>query len=240
MKQKYADYLIQKTREDYDKIAGDFDRTRSYIWEDLARFTGYALEGGRVLDFGCGNGRLMEIFNGKNIKYIGIDSSPALIEIAKRKYQKEIADGRAEFLVSDALELPFADAGFDAVYSIASFHHIPSVAKREELSGEFRRILKPNGKLIITVWNLWQKKYLNLILKYTFKKLISQSKMDFKDILVPWKNQKGDIISQRYYHAFTPRELRKIVFGAGFATVDKGFFGGAKNNLNIYLTAEKR
>ena len=170
MKEEYADYLIQKTKEDYDKIAGDFDRTRSYIWNELRRFAGFAKDGDKILDFGCGNGRLLETFHEKNVKYIGADFSLNLINLARNKYKAEVDAGKAEFVKLDELKLPFPDQSFDVIYSIAVLHHIPSVKKREELLAEFSRILKPNGKIIITTWNLWQRKYLNLILKHTIKK----------------------------------------------------------------------
>ena len=239
MDKQYAEYLIKKTKEDYDKIAGDFDRTRSYIWSELNRFAGFTKNGDKILDFGCGNGRLLEVFREKNAKYIGADFSLNLINLARNKYKAEVDAGKADFIKLDGLKLPFPDRSFDAIYSIAVLHHIPSVQKREELLAEFSRILKPNGKIIITVWNLWQRKYLNLILKHTIKKIFGQSKADFKDILVPWKNASGKSSADRYYHCFTQLELKQIIKRAGFCILENGFFGGAKGKFNIYVIAEK-
>lgn len=239
MKEEYANYLIQKTREDYDKISGDFDRTRSYVWSELKRFADFAKDGDKVLDFGCGNGRLLEIFREKNVKYVGADFSLNLINLARNKYKMEIDAGKAEFIKLDELKLPFPDRSFDVIYSVAVLHHIPSVRKREELLAEFSRILKPNGKIIITAWNLWQWKYLNLVFKYTIKKIFGQSKTDFKDILVPWKDASGKSSADRYYHCFTQRELKQIVKRAKFNILESGFFGGAKGKFNIYVIAEK-
>jgi hypothetical protein len=58
--------------------------------------------------------------------------------------------------------------------------------------------------------------------------------MDFGDILFDWKNSRGENISQRYYHAFTKRELRNIIKKAGLE-VDK-LYGDGKN---YYVIAKK-
>src|SRR3989338_9736178 len=76
MDKDYADYLVKKTQEDYNTIAEDFDRTRGRLWEGMERFAAAVDDGDAVLDFGCGNGRLLELFEGKTVDYTGIDQSP--------------------------------------------------------------------------------------------------------------------------------------------------------------------
>jgi len=85
MDKNYAQYLLYKTRENYDLIAEPFSGTRQFIWEDLKPLAEYVKDGDKVLDVGCGNGRLLELFQGKNADYIGVDSSEELIKIAKNK-----------------------------------------------------------------------------------------------------------------------------------------------------------
>lgn len=234
MKEEYANYLIQKTKEDYDKIAYDFDRTRAYLWDDLRQFTSYVKEGDSVLDFGCGNGRLFELFRDiKNIRYAGVDQSEKLIDLARAKYPA------GEFLCVEGFRLPFPDSSFDAVFAVAVLHHIPSAKKRKKLLAEFRRVLKPGGTLIITVWNLWQKKYRSLILKYTIGKIVGQSELDFGDVLVPWLNERGEKIAERYYHAFTAHSLNQVIQNGGFVIHKTGYFGGAAKKFNIYVIARK-
>lgn len=241
MKQNYADYLIQKNKDAYDTISEHFNETRAFLWEGLSDFAKYSKDGECVLDFGCGNGRLIEIFKGKKIDYTGLDISKNLIEITKKKYQDNFPEAiqKAEFLQTDGFSIPFPDGYFDNIYSIAVLHHIPSVQFRSDLLKEFKRVLKPQGKIILTVWNLWQGSSKELIFKYAIKKIIGQSKMDFKDIFVPWKNQSGEILAERYYRAFTMAELKKIVARAGFNIVDFGYFGGKNKKFNLYIVAQK-
>ena len=229
---KYAKYLLEKTRQDYNIIAQHFSKTRNFVWEELKSLSQYSFTGERVLDLGCGNGRLLEIFKDISVDYIGVDSSEKLIEIAKRKYPK------AKFQKGDALNLPFPANYFDKIYSIAVFHHIPSVKFRLRFLREAKRVLKPEGLLILTVWNLWQQKFLKYHLKFFFLKLIKKSKLDFKDIFYPWKNQAGEVVVQRYVHVFSKRELKKLVKKSGFKTKDIWLWGKAQRS-NILLIAEK-
>ena len=195
----------------------------------------YTTSGDNILDVGCGNGRFYDVLKSKNIKYSGIDNSEELIKIAKDKFSE------ANFEVADILKIPFTDNSFDKVYCIAVLHHIPSNELRIEALKELKRVLKPGGLLILTAWNLWQTRiswrqvFNNLILK-VFKK----TQLDPKDILIPWKNQSGQVLTQRYIHAFTKAEISKLATRVGLKIKKTGttFRPDLKDN-NIYLIAQK-
>lgn len=241
MEKEYAKYLLGKTKDDYSLIADDFSRTRSFVWEELKPLAQYIIPGEKILDLGCGNGRLLQIFKGMNIEYFGVDNSEKLIEIAKEKYPEN------KFQVADALNLPFPENFFDKIYSIAVLHHIPSEEFKLQFLKEAKRVLKPGGFLILTVWNLWQRKTAwKLLIKATILKLLGRSKLDLKDIFYPWKNSNKKIISQRYFHLFTKRELKKIFKEIGFkikeiGTLEKIRASEKKREkwTNIYLIVEK-
>ena len=230
MKKEYAKYLLKKGRYDYNSIAHHFAITRNKNWEELRELFKDISDNDKILDLGCGNGRLLEVL--KNIDYIGVDSSEKLIEIAQKKYPQ------ADFQVADALNLPFPDNYFDKVYSIAVLHHIPSKKYHLQFLKEAKRVLKPDGILVITVWNLWQKKFWKLILKYTFLKLTSQSKLDFKDIFYPWKNQKSKTEVLRYFHCFTKKELIDLAKKIDFKIKKIGNLKH-RNRSNLCLIAQK-
>src|SRR3989344_3970637 len=119
MNKEYAQYLLKKTIQDYNLIAEDYARTRSFIPDDIKSLGEYITSGDKVLDSGCANGRLFEIAGPKGADFYGIDPSEKLIEIAKKKYPE------AKFQVASGLALPFPDNYFDKVYSISVIHHIP-------------------------------------------------------------------------------------------------------------------
>lgn len=225
MDKDYAQYLLNKTKTDYNLIAEDFSRTRSKAWEELNFLFSNTKE--RVLDLGCGNGRYYELLN--QTDYTGVDFSEKLIGLARKKYPE------ADFRTADSLNLLFGDNSFDKVYSIAVFHHIPSKELRIQFLKETQRILRPKGKLVLTVWKFHNKETHLLLLKYTILKIIGKSKLDFKDILEPWADK-----TERYYHWFSKRELSKIVRKTGFKIQEIGVIKNKiGNRQNIYLVAEK-
>ena len=229
MKKKYAENLLKKTKQDYNEIAQEFSATRWQVWKGIEfLFNDYVMPGDKVLDLGCGNGRFFELLKDKDVNYIGVDFSEKLIEIAKEKYPK------IKFQVADALNLPFPNNYFDKIYSIAVLHHIPSQEFRMQFLKEVRRILKPNGFLILTVWKPESKKNLNLFLRDTGLKLIG--KLEKGDTFRPWGNKDAE----RYFHYFSEKELVNLAERAMFKIIKQGITANERGNRkNIYLIAKK-
>ncbi|MDP2664322.1 MAG: methyltransferase domain-containing protein [bacterium] len=229
MNPKYADYLMAKTRQDYNLIAGDFSRTRNRVWEELEFLGKYVCDNEKILDVGCGNGRLYELFKERTIDYYGVDFSEELVGIAGKRYPQ------FKFQVADALNLPFPDNFFDKVFGVAIFHHIPSKELRMRFLKEMKRVLKPEGRLIMTVWKFHETRDLLLIFKSTILKLLGLSKLDFGDILEPWGKK-----IKRYYHCFSRRELRGAMTGAGFKIKELGVLKNKRGNRqNVCVIAKK-
>lgn len=225
MERDCAQYLLKKTAEDYDQIAQDYAKTRNFTW-DIQCLAKYADAGEKVLDLGCGSGRLLGMLKDKRINYIGFDASEKLIEIAKKNYPE------ADFRTGDALSLPFPADFFDKIFSIRVLPHIPSKEFQHRFLKEAQRILKPGGLLILTAWNGYNLKnmkgFLPMVKNY-FLKLIGKSKLDFGDALIPWDKK-----ILRYYHFFTKRELGNLAKEGGFR-VKKIWF----TPFDLYLIARK-
>ena len=122
----------KQIREDvskfYDDIALQFSRTRKNWWDSLNFVKKYIKNKNHLLDFGCGNGRLLEFIYNENLdlKYEGVDISKELVEIAQNHYRKEQFS-----VIKDEGETSFKKAQFEVVISIAVFHHFtPVMAQR--------------------------------------------------------------------------------------------------------------
>ncbi|MEA3463726.1 MAG: class I SAM-dependent methyltransferase [Patescibacteria group bacterium] len=205
--------LLNLVKRNYKEIAENFSETRKkYLWPELIKLTQNVKNGDKVLDVGCGNGRLLQAFLNKRISYVGMDSSEKLIDLAQQKNWK-LEVGSWKFIKGDILELDEINkTGFDHVFCIAALHQIPGKDLQIQALKQLKNKVKPDGKIIITVWNLWsQKKFRKLIWKFVLLKLIGKNKIDYGDILFDWKDSQGERVSQRYYHAFTKSELKKIV-----------------------------
>ncbi|MEA3453110.1 MAG: class I SAM-dependent methyltransferase [Patescibacteria group bacterium] len=232
MKQKYAKYLLEKNRNDYNEIAETFNRTRDWIPPDFNFLKQYINKGEKILDIGCGNGRFSEIVKDR-ADYYGVDVSERLIKIAKEKYPAR------QFLVNDPLVLPFEENSFDKVFCLAVLHHIPSRKLRKDFLKEIKRVLKPRGKLILTVWDLNdQPKAKQLLFKYTLLKLMGKSKIDYRDIFYPWKNSKGEVLIERYVRVFSKKGLKKLIKKADFIIREIGIVKRSKKGKNIFLIAQ--
>jgi len=239
MNEQYVKFLLNKTRKNYNLIAKDYSRTRGKMWEELKFLKEYATNKDKILDLGCGNGRLYELFEEMPVDYYGIDISEKLIEIAKSRYPN------TKFQVADALNLPFPDNFFNKIFSIAVFHHIPSEKFRLQFLKEAKRVLKPEGLLILTVWNIYQRKTAwKQIVKNVFLSTFALSKLDFGDVFIPWKNQSGKTVINRYFHHFSKRELKALAKKAGFEVKEIKIMEKITRNLpnkrsNILLIVEK-
>jgi len=228
MDRKYARGILKETEENYNLVAEQFSKTRFNVWEEMKFLIDYAKENDKVLDLGCGNGRLYPLLRQKGAEYHGVDFSSKLIEIAMNKYKE------ADFRVANALNLPFSSGFFNIVYSFAVFHHIPSKGLRIESLKEARRVLKEKGLLILTVWNLFPQKGIKMnILKNFFKKLFFLSELDQRDFYFSFFGT-----AKRYIHLFTKRELRMLLIESGFKVKETGVIKRNKES-NFYIVAEK-
>jgi SAM-dependent methyltransferase len=99
-----------------------------------------------VLEIGCGRGDLWKrnfehIPSGWTIKLT--DFSPGMLDDCKHHLGEEAAS-RFEFRAVDAQAIPYPDGEFDMLIADFMLYHVPN---REEAIREFRRVLKPSGKL---------------------------------------------------------------------------------------------
>jgi len=249
MNQETAQKILEQTRVGYDQIAEHFSVTRVWSWKVMDNFFSYLKEGNQVLDIGCGNGRLYRAIKDKNIEYTGIDSSEKLIELAKKNFQFSITNFQSNsqlpiFQVADVLALPFQNEEFDHVFVMAVLPHIPSQDLQTRALENVYRVLKPGGYLFITCWNLWQPKIFWKNLKNRIKNLNLYHNLGWQDFLITWKNSQREILSQRFYHVFTKKELKKLLEKAGFKIEQiyyeyKGEESNWLKSFNLVVIAKK-
>ena len=169
----------------YNRIAERFNKTRGYTWSWIKEFIETLSKGSTVYDIGCGSGRNMQY---ADINFIGVDNCNNLLNICVNK--------GLNVLNSDMCVLPFQNESSDAIISIASFHHLSTTERRVTALKEIYRVLKPNGKLLLSVWSKQQPKKT----RRTFEK--------YGDTMVKW-DQYGDIF-ERYYYIFKVSELQSL------------------------------
>ncbi len=98
-----------------------------------------------VLDVACGPGIVACEFAKVTQHVTGIDVTPAMIDVAKKR-QFELGLSNTSWKLGNAENLPFANDTFDVVTARYSFHHLltPSVALQEMI-----RVCKPGGRVLV-------------------------------------------------------------------------------------------
>lgn len=101
--------------------------------------------GERIIDIGCGFGRLANCYLPRFKQAILLDGSITLLKQAREKI-----NDRAFYVVADANNLPFKPACFDCVLLMRVFHHIPN---SQALLAELTRVICKNGTLVFNYCN---------------------------------------------------------------------------------------
>jgi SAM-dependent methyltransferase len=135
--------ISAETLAHYDRRAEDF---RAGTWDhDVSQNIDALLRAIRgeppftILDFGCGPGRDLKVFQKRGHRPVGLDGAEAFVTMAR-------AATGCEVWHQDFLQLDLPDAYFDGVFANASLFHVPG----QELSRvlrELRATLKPGGVL---------------------------------------------------------------------------------------------
>ncbi len=236
MRKKHTDTIRQQVVKAYDSIASEFDQTRKVQWLEFHEFLEYVVNDVKILDIGCGNGRVYELLKEKNIDYLGVDNSSGLIEKARSNHPE------AQFEMGDMVDLDLPNNNFDIIFSIASFHHIPGKKLRKKAVNEMHRVLKKDGILILTSWNLFQWKYFKCFIKSILSCIVHFGfKYAWNDLWIKWGNKP----IKRYYHAFLPLELIRYFNGDKWK-IEKFYFTrkGSKvkfwRSFNLCLIVRKK
>jgi ubiquinone/menaquinone biosynthesis C-methylase UbiE len=236
MRPEIINKILRETEIGYDQMAEKFSSTRKNFWGELAFIADYIKDGDKILDYGCGNGRLLEILKNKKIEYVGMDVSQKLIDLAKAKYPERVESFSK---ITSQASLAFPDNFFNRIIAVAVFHHFPEKYAKE-MGKELFRITRPGGTIVVTAWNLWQNKRRKNIFNFSaiFGKIFQVGIYRgycLLDILVPFRDNHGGVF-KRYHRVYNKKSLTDIFLFAGF-DVEKCFL---ENGKNIVLVARKK
>ena len=102
-----------------------------------------------VLDVGCGSGVVTRAMAQRVVpggRVVGIDASPAMIEIARELADKSGLGERIEFRSEDCRALRLADAMFDLSFAATTLAHVPDAARA---LSEMVRVTRPGGRVAV-------------------------------------------------------------------------------------------
>ena len=227
--------LAELNRTFYAGFAGDFARTRRGWPLGFERILPHLRPAANVLDLGCGNGRLLTFLaeNGWDGRYLGVDDSAGLLAEADKSL--ELKKAEASFRQADLLSPHWeaALAGFtpDAIACLAVLHHIPGAAHRARLVAECAELLKPDGTLIVSVWQFLSTPRLRARILPWSAAGLSDEDVDPGDYVLAWGEGAA---GHRYCAAIDQEMLCLLAQQAGLATVETFYADGHEGNLGLY------
>jgi SAM-dependent methyltransferase len=134
-------------REGYETIAKTYLDNRDTEGPErdlMGRFAGDLADGSCVLDADCGAGIPATAALAGEHEVVGLDAAGEQVALAR-----EHVSG-ARLVQGDLVRLPFAAGTFDGVVSLHAVIHVPRETHGEVFQ-EFHRVLRPGGRLLVTV-----------------------------------------------------------------------------------------
>ena len=180
----------------YNSISRQFDGSRFYMWPEVVRFLDSLPRGALIADIGCGNGKYLN-YRARDCTIVACDTSAELLKIARERRA-----GCLSFSLGNMLALPYRGRLFDAVINIAVLHHISTRERRIVAVKELLRIVRPGGRVCISVWADEQ-------VKKTKWQLCNTNNSN-TDYMIPFDKRNGEVI-MRYYHLFTEADFRAVL-----------------------------
>ena len=131
----------------YDDLAETYAAGR-HLFNTTPILADFALDqpvGAQILDVGCGAGEpTARYFVDRGDTVTGIDLSERMLMLARRQVPE------ATFQRMDMRDLAFPSVSFDAITAVYAVFHLPRVDHAALFAG-FARVLKPGGKLLLTL-----------------------------------------------------------------------------------------
>lgn len=122
------------------------------LWRGPASFDFILSEGSRVLELGCGNGKILSSLAMQPVSVVAIDYSPKAVEICS-EFAAEKGLRNVKVMFGDATALNFPDGSFDAV---VAFHVLENLQEgdRRKAAEEIARVLADGGRLFVQVFSI--------------------------------------------------------------------------------------
>ncbi len=230
--------LLTLNRDFYRDFGRAYAEKRGFLQPGVTRLLARLPRHARVLDAGCGHGRVLETLREQGFQgtYIGVDASPVLLDEARRRARQvafSVHLAQRDLAHSDwDRDLPEVDV----VLCFAVLHHLPGGELRLRVLRQMHRLLVPQGQLWLSVWNLLRSPRLKARVQPWERLGVHPHQVDPGDLLVDWRHGGYGL---RYIHQFTLPELEALLADAGFHVRESFLSDGEGGRLGIYVVGEK-
>lgn len=233
-KEAYVKDVFEEIAPYYDKMNGIMSVGMIRRWHRFMFKKAGNISGLSVLDVGTGTGELAFISArkvGAEGEVTGLDITPGMLEIARRKAEDLDLPVRIEFAIGDALGMEFEDACFDLVTSGYMLRNVTDIQKALD---EMHRVLRPGGLAVVAelarpknrVVRWGHRVYLNRVVPFWGRKYDKGKAIDGKQPAYDW------LTSSLEGFPYGP-EMVEMFRKAGFA--DARYYVRSMGAVNIYV-----
>ncbi len=228
----------------YSAQAQSFSATRQRIQPGMARSVGEWMDarGGfaasstmHLLDLGCGNGNLAHWLADQGFKgvFTGVDQSSGLLSTVNdlpENFKFHLADLAQPDWLAELPTIPF-----DLITCFAVLHHLPGEGLRVRLLRELKRLLAPEGTLLLSAWQFMNSPRLVGRIQSWEAAGMADGDVDAGDVLLDWRAEGESAgAALRYAHAFTEDELQRLAGKSGFQIRESWSSDGKEGCLGLY------
>jgi len=246
--------LLELNRQFYLQRGRDFAETRLRIQPGIQRIIETIKSDETILDLGCGSGTFARELSraGHRGRYLGVDSSASLLEIATN-----VSYGfPVDFLQADLIQLPGelpaileepeptaagpqvrktpnsppAGGGWSLITAFAVLHHVPGNDLRVALLRRARQLLRSEGRLALSNWQFTSSIRLRKRIQ-PWDSVGFGLELDSGDYLLDWRRGQ---LAFRYVHEFDEPELLQLAAECGFVVTETFYSDGADHRSGLY------
>ncbi len=227
-----AQRLLKINREFYNRFGDQFSATRQRLQPGVRKILETIQADVSVLDLGCGNGNFLRglSLRGHKAALLGVDFSLPLLRDAESASEVEFREVDLTKLLAVSGQL-LVEGGWDVITMFATLHHIPSTEIRLDILRTVRKLIKDDGKFILSNWQFLNSEKLKSRIQPWDRVGINESDLDEGDYLLDWRSGGEGL---RYAHQFSVEELLGLAEQAGMRVTDSFLSDGDGGNLGLY------
>lgn len=219
----------------YAAFAESFADSRTGADAVLTSILPYIPPRARVLDVGCGNGRLALLLDRERpgALYVGIDGVSELLEIARMR-TAALKSITSQFHIVDITQPNWSSVigllPVDAVVCLAVLHHIPGFDLRAHVLREMAGLCVRDGCVILSTWQFLDSPRLRRKIVDWSKVGIAGEMLEPGDYLLDWRRGGHGL---RYVHLVDEAEVERLAAASGLRVRKTFRAGGREGNLSL-------
>lgn len=246
--------LAALNRAFYEAHGEAFGETRPRLAPGVKRLLARIAPGARVLEAGCGDGKVGRWLAARGVRYVGLDASEALLERARRLSGQWGVDRRpaAETplptdhhsplflrvdLLSPDLDQALGAQLHDWILALAVFHHLPGAETRARVLRALAARLAAEGRLAMSNWQLTRSERLRRRIAPWDRLGLTDADVEPSDYLLTWERGAGRGL--RYVHVLDEAEARRLADAAGLRVAEVFRSDGLTGDLSDYVVLQR-